>query len=281
MNKHRHSIVFLLISGLLFCTSCLKKDGPDTTIFYGHQQIPDINEYMPQRLLKAFGNANLHFGDNPPKIDTCFVSDAIQIDSVALTPDSLWLAQYHDMPYILGFPQYFRFFDQHVGIAKINFYEPKENGYNPDLNYIEQSSTDNTYAVVNSDLNHFVDDTSAPIYFKNGSYKAKDFNYVYIMGTDPYFTAYYYEIRDIITHYQPLCAVIISGKKATIPVIGQDGMVTQQPVIVDFKLGYEYMTYYHPISGDLLDDLQVGAQPYPGNMMILSCDTLHVGQYQP
>ena len=50
-------------------TSCLKDDPKNNdTVYYGYQQIPNINEFMPQRLLQAFGDQYLYYGDEPPKI---------------------------------------------------------------------------------------------------------------------------------------------------------------------------------------------------------------------
>ena len=50
--------------------SCLKDDPANNeTIFYAYQQIPNINDYMPQSLLLAMGENNLYYGDEPPRIE--------------------------------------------------------------------------------------------------------------------------------------------------------------------------------------------------------------------
>ena len=73
--KIRHAMIILLSSGLLFFSSCLKDDpaNPNTTFFYGHQDIPSIRYFMPQDLLEAIGENRLFFGENPPM----FLSDTI------------------------------------------------------------------------------------------------------------------------------------------------------------------------------------------------------------
>ena len=76
MKKHLiRTIVFL--SGLALLSSCMKNNpASNSTVYYGYQQIPNINEYMPQRLLNAFGPQHLYFGDEPPKIEGKFLVDA-------------------------------------------------------------------------------------------------------------------------------------------------------------------------------------------------------------
>ena len=69
MKRHLlHTVLFL--AGMVMFTSCLKDDPKNNaTVYYGYQQIPNINEFMPQRLLEAFGNEYLNYGDEPPKIE--------------------------------------------------------------------------------------------------------------------------------------------------------------------------------------------------------------------
>ena len=45
---------------------------------YALQVIPPIDSIIPFELIKAMG-PYLHFGDNPPRIDTCFISDNIRL----------------------------------------------------------------------------------------------------------------------------------------------------------------------------------------------------------
>ena len=78
--KIRQTLTLFLSSGLLLFSSCLKNDpkNSNTTLFYGHQEIPNINYYMPRPLLETLNNLNsLHFGENPPKMlfDSCYNDD--------------------------------------------------------------------------------------------------------------------------------------------------------------------------------------------------------------
>lgn len=287
--KRIHLSFGLLLSGLILLSSCLKND-PDnnSTIFWGHQQIPNINEYMPERLLYAFGNDSLNFGDTPPKIEGSFMTLAMQIDSIVSTPDSLWWNTKwtgYRFPYMDEYPYYFNFSDQHMGIAQTNFKVARIYAQLPAASYIEQSSSEDTYATIKRNPEHLDTLTIAPSYFKQEKYDVSVFNHVYIMGTAPKFTAYYYEIRkndpstDVNYNYLPLTAVIISGTMGTETITENDTTYTR-PVISNVKFGYEVMTYYD-YSGDLPTELSMGLKANPGNVVLFSCDKLYVGQYEP
>ena len=97
-------------------TSCLKDDPANNgTVFYGHQQIPNINEFMPQELLEAIGNNRLYFGDEPPRIEGSYTTDNTNVTRVIRIPESNWM---RPEGVIDGY-RYFKFFEQHLGIAKI------------------------------------------------------------------------------------------------------------------------------------------------------------------
>ena len=279
MKKHIIRTVLLLL-GLTLLASCLKDDPQNNdTIYYGYQKIPNINEFMPQSLLQAMGQSHLYYGDEPPKIEGAYIADSILLTDIILAPGS----HYHQAPTSIPANQYFSFTEQHKGIAKLYFKYPKGNpaeyGY-----YLERSDPDSTYKYVMANPEHFINDSIAPSYFDNGFYEKDNFNTVYIMGDDPYFTAYYYEIRDISAKFQPLNAVIISGKLDKETVIQTDTVnhttdTIVKPVIHDLIWGIETMKYFR--EGTSLDQiLYYGYLPSPGDVLILRNETdVHTGVF--
>lgn len=281
MKKHIfRSIVFL--SGLALLSSCLKNDPQNNaTVYYGYQQIPNINDYMPQRLLNAFGPQHLYFGDEPPKIEGKFFADAF-IYETNVKIDTLWQPRTGMLPV----KAYFEFYDQHQGIAKYRELRPYK-AQNGALLYLENGCNDSTYLIVNANdrFTKFVEDTIAPSYFKNGNPSAKDFQNIYIMGKDPYFTAYYYEVRDISSKTLPLLAVIISGKMSEETVVEIDTVnntttTITRPVIEDFRIGSQSMYYYNKETILYAPLITNGSLPLPGNAWILkSVGDLTYGEY--
>lgn len=278
MKKHLfRTLVF--ICGLALFSSCMKDDPKNNeTVYYAYQYIPNINEFMPQTLLNAFSNY-LYYGDEPPKIEGSFVVDNIWITDAILAPGSPWMAPITSIPT----PQYFEFYEQHKGIAKLNFKYPK--GTPSDYTYfVERSDPDSTYAVVTADPEFFINDTIAPSYFKNDNYKKEDFNTVYIMGNDPYFTVYYYEIRDIKSKAQPLNAVIFSGrmdKEITVvnDTVNQVTDTVVKPVIKDLKWCIETMKYYKE-GTSISQIISLGFLPSKGDAMILKNEgVVHTGEF--
>lgn len=261
MKKYRILLTISLL-GTLFLSSCLKQDPEvdDTTIFYGHQQIPNINTFMPLRLLNAFGDENLHFGDNPPRMEGLYVSHQREVDTFSVVDNSQWLPP---MPSPAS-DIFFDLTEQHIGIAQLHF------TYTTDAEH--HGSTQQTLEVMRNGLAEFVNDTIAPDYFKGNAYNVNDFGTIYIMGNAPYFTAYYYEIRD--TDEKPLFAVILSGKMATGQTIQQDTVshttdTITQSFIVDAKFGFEAMRYYGTVA-------DWNKHPYPGDLVVYDCDTLQI-----
>ena len=66
----------VLVFNALFClvvTSCLK-EADKTILVNDPQDIPFITEYLPEDLLNLFGEENVFFGDQPPKVDLEFKS---------------------------------------------------------------------------------------------------------------------------------------------------------------------------------------------------------------
>lgn len=239
--------------------SCLKEE-PETTIFYGHQQIPNINTFMPLRLLEAFGDENLNFGDTPPSIEGNFLSKQRELFAFDTVPDSQWEPPIPTPASDI----FFSFSEQHIGIARMAF------TYTTDA--VHHASSEDTFETMKRGLADFVRDTIAPSYFKQGTnYSASDFGHVYIMGEAPRFTAYYYEIHD--TNEKPLYAVILSGRMATkqeivTDTLGQAIDTVTQSVIVDCKYGFEAMRYYGTFPTDL------NRYHYPGDLAVYTCDTL-------
>ena len=319
MMKPRHKITLILCAGLLFLASCLKDDpesDPITTI-YGHQNTPNINLYMPQELLEAFGGENLHYGQSPafgvypPRLlDTVYAdSNSMFRVSVVTTPDSHWEMQNATFPSVIADQEfYFEFHDQYLGFSGMNYYKPMP-GY-----YTEKSSTETTFETLSKDkdklMKKFVNDTLSPFvprFFKDSTaYTSDVFRHVYVMGYDSVFTAYYYEVLDTKEGYKPLNAVILSGvvieeTPASIdtsitghPYIDPAGVETDSTVfdtvishheatkaaITNVRWGIETMRYLNP-SDALTQQQENGELPYPGDIIIMTCDTLRPGKYHP
>ncbi|MBQ6101689.1 MAG: hypothetical protein IJK36_08900 [Bacteroidales bacterium] len=311
MMKPRHKITLILCAGLLFLASCLKDDpesSPITTI-YGHQNTPNINFYMPQELLEAFGGENLHYGQSPafgmypPRLLDTVIADSNTMFriSVVTTPDSHWAMQNATFPSVIADQEfYFEFINQYLGLSGMNYYKPLP-GY-----YTEKSSTETTFEAISKDndklMKEFVNDTLAPFaprFFKDTTaYTSDVFRHVYIMGYDSVFTAYYYEILDMKEGYKPLNAVILSGEVIEDRPAYTESIITEIPVTADsvtydtvvnhyaatkaaianVRWGIETMKYLNP-SDALAQQLENGELPYPGDIIIMKCDTLRPGKY--
>lgn len=269
MKKHLFQIVLFLVS-ITLLTSCMKNDPEiNSTVYYGYQQIPNINEYMPHRLLQAMDSLNcLHYGDEPPKIEGCFLADSIYRIKVIKGPISHWMV---NASLLVGAKNYFTFSNQHKGIAEMKFKEP--HGSPGDFEYyIENSETDSIYYYIKNDEARFINDSLTPSYFQSPDYSVEDFRYAYIIGTAPYFTVYYYEMRDMKLHYHPVNAIIITGRVDEEITIQTDTIentidTIEVPVIKDLVWGCETMTYYTNASSLNLF-IQAGRQPTPGDIAI-------------
>lgn len=282
MKKHFFQFV-LFIAGMTMFTSCLKNDPKnDPTVFYGYQHIPNINEFMPQRLLEAFGNEHLHYGDEPPKIEGSYEALALVLYKKVLSENSAYMIELGPMEH----KGYFKITEQHKGIAQLEFKSPHGNPEHPELGgyFCEYSSNDSTWHYIKNDIGHFTNDSIAPSYFKNNYHTNYDFQTIYIMGMDPYFTAYFYEIRDISSKTQPLNAVIISGKMdkeitVTVDTVNHSTDTIETPVIKDFRWGIETMKYYK--EGPTLSQLlRFGYLPNSGDALVIRSDQdVHYGEF--
>lgn len=284
MKKHFSPTILVLFS-LMLLSSCLKDDPANNeTVYYGYQQIPNINEYMPQRLLEAFGDAHLYYGDEPPKIEGKYVINGYDCELNVII-DTLWRPRTG----ILPVTDYFNIYDQHKGIANYDFKRP----YYADtqltqLLFVEKSSIDTTYWSIDQGDHYqkFLDDSIAPSYFQNTYASKQDFKNIYIMGTDPYFTAYYYEVRHISSKTEPLLAVIMSGKVAKEYIIETDTANNVTDTIVsnvlqDLRIGYQSMMYYNKENILYPSLIANGSLPLPGNVWILkSLQDVHHGEFQ-
>lgn len=284
MKKHFLTTV-LALTGLLMLSSCLKDDPANNkTIFYAYQQIPNINDYMPQTLLMAMGENSLYYGDEPPKIEGNFTTDNTNVSRVILIPESHWLMNEGIIP---GY-RYFSFFEQHMGIAQLNYLYYNYPVGSTNITEIERSGIDSTYLLSKEQFDLFKTDTLMPIYFKDELVKPEVFKNIYIIGHDPYFTIYYYDV--IHTNiFHPLKANIISGKidkefvVETDTVAGTSDTIVR-PVIKNFKWGIQIMKYYE--GGTILDMIlnpTVGQQTLgkPGDVIVIENPTdVHQGEYQ-
>lgn len=278
MKKHLLRAL-LFTCGLLFLCSCLKDDPKNnSTVYYGFQQIPNINEFMPQRLLQVMDSLHyLHYGNEPPKMEGSYKASDLRLIVVKKGPYSHWMMA--PTPQLGN--QFVKLYEQHIGIAKMQFWNEKGTPNIPQTHFVETSSTDSTFYYVTANPEHFTHDSLAPYYFQNYEYNKEDFNTVYIMGESPYFTIFYYEIRHIFTtNFQPLNAVIISGKVDSETVIVNDTVnhktdTIVQPVIKDYVMGIETMKYYK--EGTSLNMiLQAGGLATPGDVMIIRNDGVAV-----
>ena len=274
MKKHLFSTL-ILVCGLSFLSSCMK-DNPEvnSTVFYGHQHIPNINEFMPQELLYVMDSLDcLHYGEEPPKIEGSYTATNLSLILLKKSPNSHWMMTPTSQ---LG-NQFVKFYEQHFGISQMQFWNEKGIPNIPQSHYVETSSTDSTIYYVHNNPEHFINDSIAPNYFKAKDFDQDDFNTVYIIGRDSYFTIFYYEVRHIYTtNFQPLNAVIISGKIDSEAVITTDTIhnttdTIMQPIIKDYVMGIETMKYYKE-GTSLSLILQAGGLASPGDVMIIRND---------
>ena len=256
MNRLKSTLLILAFIIGLF-SSCQKEnngnEGTDTPVVA--EQIPSIDEYMPERLLHLFDSLNvLHRGDTPPTIEGNFVAESLYRLIIDKVPES---------PYIILHgselaPYYFEFDEVENSKIKVTLKspigEPQSIGY-----YCTYSNSDSTYYRIKDNIAHFTDDPIAPSYFKSSRFKADDFRHAYVIGKGDYFTLYYYEIRENYHNYLPLIAVIVSGKMS----VDSEG----NPIIEDFWYGVETMKYY--AEDQIVNTLiQYGYCPMPGDIII-------------
>lgn len=262
---------FILIVVLGLFSACKKDNNnqepiePDTPVVT--EQIPPIDEYMPERLLHLFDSLNvLYRGDNPSTITGDFMTESMNlllIDKVPESPNNITLGP------MMG-NYYYEMREQENDRLSVSFKKPI--GSPESLSYfLEKSDTDSTYFRIKDNTAYFTNDPIAPSYFRSSKFKAENFKHAYIIGNGDYFTLYFYEIRDISSGYLPLNAILISGKMST----DTEG----NPTIENFWCGLETMKYYTESSVlNLL--IQYGHLPTPGDIFIMqSTNALVQGSY--
>lgn len=271
MKKH---LIFalVLVSGLSIFSSCMKND-PDNneTVYYAYQQIPNINEYMPQSLLQAFGAEHLYFGDEPPKIEGCYLADSTYAVQVIHAPGSNWSA----VPTFIGGTRHFDFIEQHVGTSKLKYVYFDERG-----DVIEQSTNDSTAIMMRGFMESFLNDSLCPPYFHENGSSTNVFKNAYIIGHDSCFTAYYYDVRSymkpesqLFKNSMPLYANVISGKLKKISITETDTVsgttkTIEKKVITNFRWGCQTVRYLkREAMSDIIYNLH--SIPKPGDGRII------------
>lgn len=142
---------------VLFCAASCEKDTDPLKpmpLDYTPQTIPSIEKVMPLDLIAAMSDY-LHFGDNPPRIDTCFSAlDFIVLDKLIQFDDTedYWFAV---QPQSIHSPKNtFMFEKQHRCVVEKFYYE---RCIYPDTIYYSADAADS----------------------------------IFVMGHDNYFTAYF------------------------------------------------------------------------------------------
>lgn len=161
MSKLSFFLIVICLASLSFA-SCQKQDGPtgfgpntpNLPFDYNVQSIPDIGTYMPHDLLVVMKD-HLHFGNNPPRIDTCFHTDSIRLDQyIKADPSTLYYLRPQTFPY--------------------PFFSLSFNGQHRCV--IEHFRHDEP----------IINDDSYQIYATSSGTDS-----IFIIGEDPYFTVYY------------------------------------------------------------------------------------------
>ena len=89
---------------------------------YALQVIPSIDTVMPHDLIAAMG-PYLHFGDNPPRIDTCFFADSLCLRKFIHNTDDTTTTYYLECPQYFPNTFLFGYYEQHRGILTSTKYE--------------------------------------------------------------------------------------------------------------------------------------------------------------
>ena len=286
MKKHLFQIILFLV-GMTMVTSCMKDDpAHNSTIYYGYQQIPNINEYMPERLLHVMDSMHcLYYGDEPPRIEGSYIADSIASIEILRIPGSTWSAT---PTYFLG-TRHFVFNDQHIGTSKLEYTYFKDDYFWDTVSQtweykhasVESSTTDNTAEIMKDKLSVFVNAPTAPVYFRNSENNMNVFDKAYIIGHDSYFTVYYYEVRlpvqasaALLKESLPFYANIISGRLETENIVETDSLgntnTIERTVIKDFKWGVETVKYLNWNSMlEQIINMPISTLPNEGEGMIL------------
>lgn len=276
MNKH---FSIALLSLVLVCgmTSCLK-DDINSTIIYSSQVIPDINTFMPHRLLMLMqddtisstinqdGSMNynikkyIHFGDEPPRFSGHYnnIGDLI---CKALDDDNGNIRHQFSIGSMMGNHYTIDFYDQVKGILSISNSNDFIQGI---LLKQEVSEPKASYAYFDESIEPLLACPDCPEAFRNGKYTKKDLKNGYIMGNGSEFTIYFYDVivskypenSPITTHTSPcMTANIISGTriKDSYTLKPHSGDTTKADTIWRYRIenflwGREKMGYYGDVA---------------------------------
>lgn len=287
MKRRSLSTTLILVTVSLFLSnffsSCLKeefqKNGngeyvtdslgnkipSDSTIIYITQEIPDINKFMPDTLMK-YMNAKgaLHYGTEPPKIDGLFMADSMFVLKTKLMPGSTYHNIVEGIP--IGSSYGLEFTEQVWSVLNCNYsrlMQPAANIY-----YYECSDDDSTYHILHSNFDKFKEYSTTPQYFRSDSFNTDEFRHTYIIGTRPYFTMFFYQVlRNEMPvalpftpkDFRPIIANIISGKYNK----NENGL----EYITEFFWGRQCIGYIK--TGDVLNTaIAQGLQPFYGDTWI-------------
>ena len=199
MNRH---FSITLLSLVLVCgmTSCLK-DDINSTIIYSSQVIPDINTYMPPRLIQLMGKDSLiHYGDEPPRFSGLYtIKDIISKDWAEA--DSIPPGNYgHIMSNHNIVGNYdFTFYDQVKGILQ-NKYSCIKSLTNPTdttiilAQYETKSNIDTAYYFLKDNLTPIKSCPDYPVFFSKEGFDPKLLQHAYIIGNQNEFTIFYYDV---------------------------------------------------------------------------------------
>lgn len=200
MNRH---FPIALLTLVLVCgmTSCLK-DDISSTIIYSSQAIPDINTYMPPRLIHLMGNDSLnviHYGDEPPRFSGLYHIDNIYSYKYAMS-DTIPPGNYgHIMDNYNIVGNYdFTFYDQIKGIL-MNKYTSIKPVINPAdstvlASYETKSSIDTAYHFLKDNLDPIKECPDFPRYFDREDFDPELLDHAYIIGNQNEFTIFYYDV---------------------------------------------------------------------------------------
>lgn len=281
MRKGLH--LTLLAFAVATClTSCLK-DDVNSTIIYSSQDIPDINTYMPHKLLEMMGNSRLHYGDEPPRFYEAPILAAHYYFKDLKCTEALYPHEFYPNDSIPAIPHQgniigsyqFDFEDQIKGIISSSYSSICPQGASQ---YVELSRLDSTYNYLKHNTSYITNSLDCPSYF-TGSFDESVFKHAYVIGKDSYFTIYYYDvaIKDFadnwvygFNQFYPLCANIISGKLTKFTeLVPNANDSTVNDTINKFRLehfcwGKELMGYFGDTDPNFHIFFDNGKLPYPG-----------------
>ena len=283
----RHLFLTLLTIALVFGFSSCLKDDTDSTIIYSSQHIPNINKFMPSKLVEMMG-PKIHYGDEPPRFSGQYHIDSLIYKQVHYQDNSLNQHPYNVNNLAGNFDFYY--YDQIKCIISTKF-----TNINSIMNPIDgtvysqftaSSDPDTTYHYFKNSFSPIATSPDKPIYFEDDKYDKDDFSHAFIIGSNNYFTIYYYDVMlqayeenwpYTRNDFKRVTANIITGKLTPYNVITPNPndpttMDTVEQFRIDhFCWGKEDMGYFR--EGTAIQLLIAnGGQPTPGDVAIIDND---------